>query len=123
MAQTDRLHSFRIRASQADLAAWERAAHAAGTNRTSWLRSLAAEAATTGQTPGVLAADLARLRRELAAIGNNVNQIAHHLNSGGHASPQAALDAVETAMLGVSDFLNDARAPRRKGGGRRRSAR
>ncbi|MFB9940797.1 MobC family plasmid mobilization relaxosome protein [Gluconobacter oxydans] len=121
--QTDRLHSFRIRASRADLAAWERAAHAAGTNRTSWLRSLAAEAAATGQTPGVLADDLARLRRELAAIGNNVNQIAHHLNSGGHASPQAALDAVETAMLDVSSFLNDIRAPRRKGGSRRKVVR
>ena len=117
--QTDRTYSFRIRASRSDLESWSRAAHAAGTNRTSWLRSLAAEAATTGQTPGVLANDLARLRRDLAAIGNNVNQIAHTLNAGGQADPWAALEQVGAAMLEVSDFLNDARAPKRKGGSRR----
>ncbi|WP_342627171.1 plasmid mobilization relaxosome protein MobC [Nguyenibacter vanlangensis] len=120
--QTDRTHSFRIRASRADLSAWERAAAAAGSNKTAWLRSLAAEASTTGQPPGALVGELIRLRREIAAIGNNVNQIAHHMNAGGHADPEAALGQVEAALLNVSDFLNDARAPRRKGGGRRRSA-
>jgi len=120
--QTDRLHSFRIRASRDDLSAWARAADVAGVNKTAWLRSLAAEASTTGQPPGALADNLARLRREIAAIGNNVNQIAHHLNSGGHPDPSAALEAVGAAMLDVSSFLNGARAPRRKGGSRRRSA-
>lgn len=122
MAQTDRLHSFRIRASRADLAAWERAAANADMNRTSWLRSLAADASAGTRHPGQLADEIRSLRRELSACGNNLNQIAHKLNSGGHADPSAALDRLGGLMSEVSDFLHDAHAPKRKGGSRRRKA-
>ncbi|KXV09777.1 hypothetical protein AD931_02620 [Gluconobacter oxydans] len=120
MATTDRLHSFRVRASRADLAAWEQAAHAAGTNRTAWLRALAADASAGTRHPGQLADEIRSLRRELSACGNNLNQIAHRLNGGGHADPSAALDRLGNLMSEVSDFLHDAHAPRRKGGSRTR---
>ncbi|GEM15771.1 plasmid mobilization relaxosome protein MobC [Gluconobacter oxydans] len=123
MAQTDRLHSFRIRASQADLAAWERAAANADMNRTSWLRSLAADAAAGTRHPGILADEIRALRRELSACGNNLNQIAHRLNSGSRADPEAALDRLGNLMGEVSDFLHDAHAPKRKGGSRTRRQR
>ncbi|MBS1089499.1 plasmid mobilization relaxosome protein MobC [Gluconobacter wancherniae] len=61
-------------------------------------------------------------RRELSACGNNLNQIAHHLNSGGHADPEATLDRLGGLMGEVSDFLHNAHAPKRKGGTRRRRA-
>jgi len=122
MAQTDRLHSFRIRASQADLTAWEQAASAADMNRTTWLRSLASDAAAGTRHPGILADEIRSLRRELSACGNNLNQIAHKMNAGGRADPGAALDQLGGLMGQVSDFLHDAHAPKRKGGTRRRRA-
>jgi len=122
MARTDRLHSFRIRASQADLAAWERAAQAADLPKTAWLRALASDAAAGTRHPGILADEIRAFRRELSACGNNLNQIAHKLNSGGHADPEAALDRLGGLMGEISDFLHDAHAPRRKGGSRRRRA-
>ena len=123
MAQTDRLHSFRIRASRDDLAAWKRAAADADMNRTTWLRSLAADASAGTRHPGQLAGEIRALRRELSACGNNLNQIAHKLNSCGHADPSAALDRLGDLMNEVSDFLHDAHAPKRKGGSRARRQR
>ncbi|WP_061490349.1 plasmid mobilization relaxosome protein MobC [Acetobacter malorum] len=120
MAQTDRLHSFRIRVSRDDLAAWEQAAQAANLNRTSWLRSLAADAAAGTRHPGILAGEIRALRRELSACGNNLNQIAHKMNAGGRADPEAALDRLGDLMGEVSAFLHDAHAPKRKGGSRTR---
>jgi len=122
MAQTDRLHSFRIRASQADLDRWAASAQAANMNRTAWLRSLAADAAAGTRHPGILAGEIRALRRELSACGNNLNQIAHMLNAGGRADPEATLDRLGGLMGEVSDFLHDAHAPKRKGGTRRRRA-
>jgi hypothetical protein len=122
MAQTDRLHSFRIRASRDDIAAWERAAKCEGTNRTHWLRSLAAEAAAGSRHPGELAQEIARLRRELSACGNNLNQLAHNANAGGGVNSDAAIGQLGELMGGITAFLSDARAPRRKGGSRRKAA-
>jgi len=79
MAQTDRLHSFRIRASRDDLDRWARAAKSAGLPRTSWLRSLASDASAGTRHPAQLADEIRLLRRELSACGNNLNQLAHHL--------------------------------------------
>ncbi|WP_342627828.1 plasmid mobilization relaxosome protein MobC [Nguyenibacter vanlangensis] len=122
MASTARLHSFRIRASRADLDRWAAAAEAAGLPRTSWLRALAADASAGTRHPAALADELRLLRRELFACGNNLNQIAHRLNSGDHADPAPALEAFEVAAKTATDFLNDAHAPLRVGGTRRKKA-
>jgi len=57
---------------------------AAGGRRhlSAWVRASAEAAVVAGVDPGTLRAELAAVRRELGAIGNNVNQLAHRANAG-----------------------------------------
>ncbi|MHA7066799.1 MobC family plasmid mobilization relaxosome protein [Azospirillum argentinense] len=77
---------------------WEKAAKAAGTDLSGWLRR-AADAALAGGIESHQAAEAERraLRLELARIGNNLNQIARAVNS--KESPHAhALDGIRAEL-------------------------
>ncbi|MFJ7077664.1 MobC family plasmid mobilization relaxosome protein [Streptomyces sp. NPDC098781] len=56
--------------------------------------------------------ELTALRREVAAIGHNINQIAKKLNSGGHPHPgdTAALAQAEHTLTAVGATVRDAAA-------------
>lgn len=58
--------------------------------------------------PSALAAELAGLRRLVANLANNINQIARRLNSGGvpDSSIPVAADAVRRAMLRLDSALS-----------------
>jgi Bacterial mobilisation protein (MobC) len=60
--------------------------------------------------PSALTAELAGLRRLVANIANNINQIARKLNSGGRpdASIASAADAVRRTMRRLDDALDTA---------------
>ncbi|QCX77229.1 Bacterial mobilization protein (MobC) [Streptomyces sp. YIM 121038] len=56
--------------------------------------------------------ELTALRREVAAIGHNINQIAKKLNSGGHPHPgdTAALAQAEHTLTAVGATVRDVAA-------------
>ena len=63
-------------------AAWSACAAAANLPTAAWMREAAAAAAASGTTAADLRAELVRLRADLArGVGNNINQIAHALNT------------------------------------------
>jgi len=45
------------------------------------------------------------LRAELARLGNNVNQIAHALNTPGYAHADAAVEATEPHLAAITTTL------------------
>lgn len=69
---------IKVRVSDHDKAKWTDASARAGQSLSDFVRQ-SIHLRTTGQTTDV-SADLVALRRELAAIGNNLNQIAKYAN-------------------------------------------
>lgn len=75
---------IRLRVTTAAKASWTKAARAAGMDLSSFARE-AMRRAARGQTFEIerdRVTALADIRRQLAAIGNNLNQIARHANGG-----------------------------------------
>ena len=65
--------------------------------------------------------ELAGVRRLVAAIGNNVNQLARAANATGELEPEtgAALDAVMRVILRMNGFLDGMPVPPDRSGPRR----
>ncbi len=86
--------------------AWQAAASASGLSLSEWIREAAAEhARREAGAPGLtqLREELVGLRREVAAVGRNLNQVARHANTTGD---------VDTGRLG--QLLADLDALRRQ---------
>ena len=107
----------RVRASDDEAERWTAAANAANhPSLSSWVRSLADEAAATGSDGRRVATALVALRQDLArGIGNNINQLAHRTNAGGGISSDELAQAtrdVRTASAAVTRALRAVRPPR-----------
>lgn len=106
-----------VRLTPAERDAWHAAARAAGRGKTaSWVREVVSERAVGGPTRAGSGADgeVARVRAELARIGNNLNQLTHQANAGALGGPRleygVVLRALETtrAQLGaIRDALRE----------------
>ena len=108
---------LRVRMGGDEAARWQAAAEATGhPSLSSWVRALADEAAATGTDGRSVAAALAALRQDLArGIGNNLNQLAHRMNTGGGAAPHELTEAardVRAASSAVTRALRAVRPPR-----------
>ena len=91
----ERVKGVRARVSEAEYAAIQERAHNAGLSTAAYLRACALgdSGPRSKRAPPVnrelLGAALADLRR----VGNNLNQIAHHLNAGGYPERAPMADA------------------------------
>ena len=87
---------YRMRVRDERRQRWQRVADEAGMPLAAWLKRVADLAAASDHgDPATAKADVVQIRRELSALGNNVNQIAHHMNAGGDVREEeiaAALD-------------------------------
>jgi len=85
-----RTRTVAVRLTPGEESAWVTAALAAGRRQLgAWVREVA----------------VAGLRAELARLGNNVNQIAHALNTPGHPHADAAVAAAEPHLAAISSTL------------------
>lgn len=104
---------LRVRADQEDLARWTAAAGGPG-GMSSWVRDTLSQAAVAGTTGQELASELQGIRRELAAWGNNLNQVARALNAGEPSGDLAGIRARLDDLAGqVRRRLQAVRPPRR----------
>lgn len=112
-ARADRL---RIRIHPEEMERWKAAAASHGMAVSAWMRTLADDAAATGKTGKETAEALVALRTEIArGVGNNLNQLAHRKNAGGHIDGEAveeAARAVRTAMGEIERTLRAVRPPK-----------
>ncbi|MCX2563698.1 plasmid mobilization relaxosome protein MobC [Acetobacter thailandicus] len=77
-AQRDR---FFIKLNPDEKAKWKKHAEEIGYNNiSSMLREMVRESIASGTTGNELKDELLKIRREISAIGNNINQIAKHSN-------------------------------------------
>lgn len=115
MARQDRL---RIRVTDEEMQRWRTAAESHGLPVSAWMRSLADEAAATGQNGRELATQLIALRTDLArGVGNNLNQLAHGANMHGHVDGEAlgdAANAVRDAQRDIERVLRMVKPPKRR---------
>ncbi len=96
-----RTRTVAVRLTPGEESVWVSAALAAGRRQLgAWVREVAVAGYLAGPrttNPREVDPVVAGLRAELARLGNNVNQIAHALNTPGHAHADAAVEAVEAA--------------------------
>lgn len=94
----------KIRTTSTARVVWQRSAEAAGMSLSDYVRKSVA-AFRRGHTADV-AAELVRLRQELNAIGNNLNQATKRLHGTGETvGLQSAADAARTAADAVRTAL------------------
>jgi hypothetical protein len=99
-ARDPKTRSTRVRLTDAEFAAFEEAAQKIGTVRARVMRRAVREIITRG--PDLFDDGLAEfnaMRRELAAIGRNLNQITRAINSG----DEPELRHIEAVTMAVSD--------------------
>jgi len=104
-----RTRTVAVRLTPGEESAWVSAALAAGRRQLgAWVREVAVAGYLAGpRTTNPREADpvVAGLRAELARLGNNVNQIAHALNTPGHAHADAAVEAAEPHLAAINTTL------------------
>jgi len=104
-----RTHTVSVRVNPAEFAAWEAATLAASRRQIgAWVREVAVAGYLAGprtSNPREVDPAVAGLRAELARLGNNVNQIAHALNTPGHAHADAAVAAAEPHLAAITTTL------------------
>ncbi|MDF2097525.1 plasmid mobilization protein [Aquibaculum arenosum] len=111
----DEIIRFRLSAAlKQELAA---AARAADEPLSAYIRAVLAAHATCrdAETERQLLAELVALRGAVGRLGNNLNQIAHHLNAGGAlpaATPERIVRAAESMQRQVAATLDQRRAAR-----------
>ena len=102
-----------VRADPADLARWTAAAGGRG-GMSQWTREILNQAAAVGSSGTEVAQELQGIRRELAAWGNNWNQIAKALNAGEPAGDLAAIrQRLDEMANQVTRKIRVIRPPRR----------
>jgi hypothetical protein len=75
---------------------WQRAADEAGMPLAAWLKRVADLAAASEHgDPATAKADVIRIRREISALGNNVNQIARRMNERGDVPDHQISEALD----------------------------
>lgn len=84
--QRERQKSVRARVTETEYAAIEERARRAGLSTAAYLRACALgdSGPRAKRSPTVNGALLGTALADLNRVGNNLNQIAHHLNAGGH---------------------------------------
>jgi hypothetical protein len=116
MTPTPKKHTFQMRTTPEERDRWHAAAAERGMTATAWLRALADEATATGRNGREVLTELIRLRQDLArGIGNNLNQLAHRLNSAGHADRTAieeAAHAVKAMQRDIERALRTIKPPK-----------
>lgn len=101
--------SMGIRITPTQARQWRMAALRAGHKTlSSWLRSLASQAARTGDTGREPATELAALRTELGRIGNNLNQLTRYSHQ------QGQMQDVEACLQEVRQAARSAHAALQK---------
>lgn len=87
-------------------------------NLSDWLRRMAYSATLGTGGSASLEQELQETRRQLQAVGNNLNQIAHRLNAGATVDPGPVLADVQSAISDIQAVINSVR-PRSYRGRRR----
>jgi len=104
-----RTRTVAVRLTPGEESAWITAALAAGRRQLgAWVREVAVAGYLAGPrtvNPRETDPAVAGLRAELARLGNNVNQIAHALNTPGHAHADAAVEAAEPHLAAITTTL------------------
>ena len=104
-----RTRTVAVRLTPGEESAWIAAALAAGRRQLgAWVREVAVAGYLAGPrttNPRETDPAVAGLRAELARLGNNVNQIAHALNTPGHAHADAAVEAAEPHLAAINTTL------------------
>lgn len=91
----ERQKSVRARVTETEYAAIEARARRVGLSTAAYLRACALgdSGPRAKRSPTVNAALLGTALADLNRVGNNLNQIAHHLNAGGHPNSALMVDA------------------------------
>lgn len=107
-----RTHTALVRLTDAEWAAWERAARDAGYGRTAtWARAVIAGAIEGGTGPAREDAGARELAGQVARIGSNLNQIARALNVAmNDGGPKLELEDVQRAVEAAHVELRALRA-------------
>lgn len=108
MTRTATLH---MRLTVAELATMKAAADVAGhSSLSAWVRCIAYEASACGASGRELAGALVAVRADLGRIGNNLNQVAKHLNQSGDSRVSLdVLDQLNATTARLSEMLNSTR--------------
>lgn len=93
--QRERQKSVRARVTETEYAAIEERARRAGLSTAAYLRACALgdSGPRAKRAPPVNRELMATALADLNRVGNNLNQIAHHLNAGGHPNQTLIVDA------------------------------
>lgn len=105
----------KFRADPAAVVRWRMASAAAGMTLSAWLRSVADHGAAGRADPRAVAAELVALRREVNAIGSNLNQVVRLANLAAQAGRlpdapalRAAVEAARAAVEAAAGTIRDA---------------
>ncbi|RBM08551.1 hypothetical protein NJLHNGOC_04145 [Novacetimonas cocois] len=105
MTDTRKTYNAHIRLTRQE---HERIAAASGGNMSRWFRAVALDAMANGGPH--LHADMLDIRNQLAALGNNLNQLARRVNAGVAVTGlQEAADEVRVMALRVTKVLRKVR--------------
>ena len=83
---------------------WGERARQQGQPLATWLRDIADQAERSDADPAEIRGEIAALRRELNALGNNVNQLAYQANAQGEIP---AVDELERIDRKIGDIRRE----------------
>lgn len=99
-----------IRANREELQAWKQTGREAGFhNLASYFRSLMSSRYFVNDEKKHLLAELTKASNQIARCGNNLNQIAHHLNAGGHEDASRAVSECRDIIKTMKRIIMDIR--------------
>lgn len=100
-----------VRLTPGERASWHEAARAAGRGKTAaWVREVVTAHLEGGSSrPAAADAEVARVRAELARIGNNLNQLARQVNAGALGGPPLQYVRVVQELESTSRMLGQIR--------------
>lgn len=99
-----------IRANREELEAWKQTGREAGFhNLASYFRSLMSSRYFVNDEKKHLLAELNEATNQVARCGNNLNQIAYHLNAGGHEDASRAVSECRDIIKTMKRIIMDIR--------------
>lgn len=105
-----RTHDLRIRLSDAEYAKLSTNAAVDNASMSSFMRSVLLDYVSSNRRPDGVVTALSALSRELSAVGNNLNQIAHVLNGGGSSDVTQTRNEIDVLKARVRKMLVGIRA-------------
>ena len=108
-----RIHDFSMRLSSDEHEKLAANAAVSGVTMSSFMRSMMLDYLSSNRRPDGLVSALSGLSRELAAVGNNLNQIAHLMNATGTSDASdvtRSREDIDTLKANIRAVMHDIRA-------------